>query len=77
MDIISRLKEFLENEARSGSMDFGCVTPLYVYRMWGGEVPLNEIEEAMMVLGSGFTVQDSSTSQAVIRAKGEWLIIKK
>ena len=37
-DIVSRLKEFMENEARSGSMDFGCVTPLYVYRSWGGTV---------------------------------------
>jgi len=46
-DVISRLKEFIENEARSCSMDFGCITPLYVYRMWGGQVPLNEIEAAM------------------------------
>lgn len=29
--IIFRLREFLEDEARSGSMDFGCVTPLYVF----------------------------------------------
>ena len=47
MNIISQLREFMENEARSCSMDFGCVTPLYVYRMWGGQVPLYEIEEAM------------------------------
>ena len=24
-------------------MDFGCVNPLYVYRMWGGQVPLKDI----------------------------------
>lgn len=47
MDVVSRLKEFMENEARSCSMDFGCVTPLYVYRMWGGSVPLEEIERGM------------------------------
>ena len=47
MEIISRLREFMENEARSCSMDYGCITPEYVYRMWGGQVPLNEIEEAM------------------------------
>lgn len=47
MSIIKRLREFMENEARSCSMDFGCITPLYVYRMWGGQVPLNEIESAM------------------------------
>lgn len=49
-DIIERLQEFMENEARSCSMDYGCVTPLYVYRMWGGTVPLNEIEEAMRLI---------------------------
>ena len=43
-DVISRLREFIENEARSCSMDFGCVTPLYVYRMWGGTVALEEIK---------------------------------
>ena len=43
-ELDSRLQEFVENEARSCSMDFGCVTPLYVYRMWGGSVSLEEIE---------------------------------
>ena len=47
MDIAEKLQEFIENEARSCSMDYGCITPLYVYRMWGGKVPLNEIETAM------------------------------
>lgn len=47
MEIISRLKEFIENEARSCSMDFGCISPLYVFRMWGGQVTLSEIEAAM------------------------------
>ena len=46
-DVVDRLKEFMEHEARSCSMDFGCITPEYVYRMWGGKGPLNEIEEAM------------------------------
>ena len=50
--LIIRLKEFMNNEARSCSMDFGCITPLYVYRMWGGQVLLNEIEEALRVHGS-------------------------
>ena len=45
-DVISRVREFIENEARSCSMDFGCITPLYVYRMWGGVVALEEIETA-------------------------------
>lgn len=46
-DIVARLREFMENEAKSCSMDFGCITPEYVYRMWGGSVPIEVIEEAM------------------------------
>lgn len=46
-DIVEKLRTFMENEARSCSMDFGCVTPLYVYRMWGGKVPFDKIEETM------------------------------
>jgi len=45
--IVERLRDFMEQEARSCSMDIGCVTPEYVYRSWGGQVPLNEIEEAL------------------------------
>lgn len=43
LNLIQKLEWFLEDEARSGSMDFGCVTPLYVYRIWGGAVPMEEI----------------------------------
>jgi hypothetical protein len=46
-DIVSRLRDFIEDEMRSCSMDSGCITPEYVYRMWGGEVPIEEIEAAM------------------------------
>lgn len=28
-------------------MDFGCITPEYVYRMWGGGVSIDEIAGAM------------------------------
>ena len=45
--VVDRLREFMENEARSCSMDFGCVNAVYVYRMWGGAVALEEIEETM------------------------------
>jgi len=48
-----RLKEFIEDEARSGSMDFGCITPLYVYRMWGGSVSMEEIEAGLQELRRG------------------------
>lgn len=46
-EIRSKLKEFMENEARSCSMDIGGITPLYVYRMWGGAVAIEEIATAM------------------------------
>lgn len=49
-DLITRLREFLENEARSCSMDFGCVTPEYVYRMWGGLISIEDIENGLTEL---------------------------
>lgn len=52
-EIASRLKQFMENEARSCSMDFGCVTPLYVYRMWGGTVALDDIENGLKAIKNG------------------------
>ena len=45
-DIVTRLRVFMDNEAKSCSMDFGCISPEYIYRMWGGQVPLSEIEKA-------------------------------
>lgn len=38
-----QLAEFMENEA----MDFGCVTPEYVYRSWGGVVAIEEIANSL------------------------------
>ena len=49
-DVLSRLREFIENEVRSGSMDFGCITPLYAYRMFGGQYPMTDIENALKEL---------------------------
>ena len=46
-EVTSRLREFMEHEARSCSMDSGCITPLYVYRMWGGSVALEDIEAGL------------------------------
>ena len=50
MDIVDRLREFLENEARSCSMDFGCVTPEYVFRSVGGSVAMDEIATGLTEL---------------------------
>ena len=52
-NITDRLREFIEDEARSGSMDFGCITPLYIYRMWGGSVSIEEIEAGLQELRKG------------------------
>lgn len=47
--IIERLQRFMEDEARSCSMDFGCVTPEYVQRMFGGVYSIDEIQDALSV----------------------------
>ena len=50
MSLVDRLREFVEMEARSGSMDPGCITPLYIYRMWGGSVAIEDIEAGLKEL---------------------------
>jgi len=50
LDLISRLRQFFEDEARSCSMDTGCITPEYVFRMWGGQVPLEDIKAGLKEL---------------------------
>ena len=45
--MIDRLKQFVESEMRSCSMDIGGITPLYVYRMRGGSVAIEDIATAM------------------------------
>ena len=42
-DVVVRLKELMDNEARSCSMDYGCVTAEYVFRMLGGTVAIEDI----------------------------------
>ena len=52
MSLVDRLREFMETEARSCSMDFGCVTPEYVSRMWGGQFSKEDIDMALKELKS-------------------------
>lgn len=47
-ELVKRLREFIEMEARSGSMEPSLITAEYVYRMWGGVVELRDIEECMV-----------------------------
>ncbi len=42
-----KIEELREMESRSCSMEPALITPEYVFRMWGGTVPLEEIQEAM------------------------------
>ena len=50
MQLVERLREFIEVEARSGSMEPALITAEYVYRMWGGAVSMEEIEAALAVV---------------------------
>lgn len=52
-EVVSRLQQFIENEMRSCSMDYGCITPLYIYRMWGGNVALEDIEAGLKQIKNG------------------------
>lgn len=45
-EIVARLREFIETEMRSCSMDVGGITPEYVQRAWGGRVAIEDIKAA-------------------------------
>ena len=45
-DVVTRLKDFIESEMRSCSMDVGGITPEYVQRAWGGRFAIEDIESA-------------------------------
>ena len=47
-----RIADLMEMEARSGSMDPALITPEYVFRMWGGKVPLEVVQEVIKSLSS-------------------------
>ena len=46
----SRLLQFLEDEARSCSLDFGGVTPGYVFRSLVGSIAMDEIATGLTEL---------------------------
>lgn len=52
-ELVERLKAFMEHEAKSCSMDSGCVTPEYVYRMWNGAVDFKDIEKGLKEIHYG------------------------
>lgn len=47
-----RIADLMEMEARSGSMDPALITPEYVFRMFGGTVPLEMVREVIKSLSS-------------------------
>ncbi len=49
-NVVKRLKQWMEDEGMSSPpppTEYGANTPEYIYKMWGGEVPLKEIECAL------------------------------
>ena len=46
-ELINQLNLLIEMESRSCSMEPALITPEYVFRMWGGKVPLEEIERVI------------------------------
>lgn len=52
--IVEKLHQFIENEGKSCSMDYGCITPEYVYRMWGGTIALKDITSALHIIRSEY-----------------------
>lgn len=61
--LIIKLESIIENEMRSCSMDICGSTPLYVYRMLGEQVSLNEIEVALKFQDPRFMIQDGRFAQ--------------
>lgn len=49
-ELVERLCQFIEDEARSCSMEPKLITAEYVFRMWGGAVQKEEIEAALAVV---------------------------
>lgn len=49
-DLVVKLQEYMKVEVRSCSMDFWCVTPWFVYRIWGGKFSLIDIENGFREL---------------------------
>jgi len=53
-ELVERVRTLLENEARSCSMDFGCVDSKYVQSMIGGAYSLEDIEVALKAVKKEF-----------------------
>ncbi len=50
VELVARRREYIEMEARPGSMELALITPEYVCRMWSGAIEVSEIEETLKAL---------------------------
>ena len=46
-ELIERLRLFMDDEGMSSVTEYGANTAEYIYKMWGGEVPLKDIRKAL------------------------------
>lgn len=54
-ELVTRLKDFIELEMRSNSMDMGCITPVYAQRMLKCRESLEEIGSALKLAKEQWT----------------------
>ena len=47
MDLVDKIKELIVHEGKSCTMDICGITPLYMYRMWGGTFSIEDIENVL------------------------------
>lgn len=52
-----RLQSFIESEGKSCSFDPELITPEYVYRMWGGNFSIEEIENGLAEIRNKGSIQ--------------------
>ena len=50
LSIINRLQQFIESEGKSCFFNLELITPLYIYRMIGRQVSMEEIEKGLREL---------------------------
>ena len=50
IELVNRLRQFIEDEARACSMEPALITAEYVCRTWGAKVSLEEIEAALKIV---------------------------
>lgn len=46
-ELVARIREFIDEEGRSCSMDIAGITPVYIQRMWAKDIPIEDIADAL------------------------------